>query len=123
MTDGFGAEGQPPRIPPDATLTINLELVSWKTVENVTDDGAVVKKILKKGEGYDKPREGARASLRYTGRLLDGTIFEERAEGNEHEIVVDEGEKMLKFIPCSWLLSGMHCRLCIFDCTKSDCFF
>lgn len=92
MVDGFGTEGQPPQVPSDATLVIDLEVVSWKTVENVTEDGAVVKKILRKGKGYDKPREGAKASIRYTGCLLDGTVFEERAEGNEHEIIVDEGE-------------------------------
>jgi FK506-binding protein 4/5 len=34
-------------------------LVSWKTVTEVTDDKKVIKKILKEGDGYDRPNEGA----------------------------------------------------------------
>lgn len=64
MTDGFGEKGKPASagdgaIPPNATLEINLELVSWKTVSEVTDDNKVMKKILKEGEGYERPNEGA----------------------------------------------------------------
>ncbi|KAK6163728.1 hypothetical protein DH2020_000592 [Rehmannia glutinosa] len=62
--DGFGEKGKPASsdegaVPPNATLNITLELVSWKTVSNVTDDKKVVKKILKEGEGYERPNEGA----------------------------------------------------------------
>ena len=62
--DGFGEKGKPAcgdygAIPPNATLAIDLELVSWKTVSNVTEDKKVVKKILKEGEGYERPNEGA----------------------------------------------------------------
>lgn len=64
LVDGFGEQGKPTSgdegaVPPNATLQITLELVSWKTVANVTDDKKVVKKILKEGEGYDRPNEGA----------------------------------------------------------------
>jgi len=64
-TDGFGEFGRPASdglqaaIPPNATLQIDLELVSWKTVVEVTDDRKVIKKILKEGEGYERPNEGA----------------------------------------------------------------
>jgi hypothetical protein len=40
-------------------LQITLELVSWKTVSEVTDDKKVIKKIVKEGEGYERPNEGA----------------------------------------------------------------
>jgi len=46
-----GAEGP---VPPNATLQITLELVSWKTVSEVIFD----KKVVKEGEGY-KCNEGA----------------------------------------------------------------
>ena len=64
FVDGFGEQGKPTSgnegaVPPNATLQITLELVSWKTVANVTDDKKVVKKILNEGEGYDRPNEGA----------------------------------------------------------------
>lgn len=46
-------------MPPNANLLINLELVSWKTVSDVTRDKKVLKKILKEGEGYERPNDGA----------------------------------------------------------------
>lgn len=63
--DGFGETGRPvsdgvqAAIPPNVTLQIDLELVSWKTMVEVTDDKKVIKKILKEGEGYERPNEGA----------------------------------------------------------------
>lgn len=77
---GFGEHGKPASgdegaVPPNATLQITLELVSWKTVSYVTDDKKVVKKILKEGEGYDRPNEGAIVKLKLIGKLEDGTVF------------------------------------------------
>ncbi|XP_057534692.1 peptidyl-prolyl cis-trans isomerase FKBP62-like [Amaranthus tricolor] len=77
---GFGEQGKPTSgnegaVPPNATLQITLELVSWKTVANVTDDKKVVKKILNEGEGYDRPNEGAVVKLKLIGKLQDGTVF------------------------------------------------
>lgn len=86
----FGKEGLKPGVPSDSELEIDLELVSWKKVEDVTDDGLIIRKVLKKGKSYDKPKEGATVTVRYTGRLQNGTVFEERGEGNEHSFVTDE---------------------------------
>ncbi|KAK9057909.1 hypothetical protein SSX86_022748 [Deinandra increscens subsp. villosa] len=62
--DGFGekgkqASGDEGGVPAIATLQITLELVSWKTVSDITKDRKVIKKILKEGEGYERPNEGA----------------------------------------------------------------
>jgi len=64
FVDGFGEKGKPAHdeegaVPPNATLQITLELVSWKTVSEVTEDKKIIKKILKEGEGYERPNEGA----------------------------------------------------------------
>ena len=64
FADGFGSGGKAPSgdvkaIPAEAVLEIELELVSWKVVEEVTDDKKVLKKILIQGEGYEKPNEGS----------------------------------------------------------------
>ncbi|XP_071701193.1 peptidyl-prolyl cis-trans isomerase FKBP62-like [Rutidosis leptorrhynchoides] len=77
---GFGengkqASGNEVGVPPNATLLITLELVSWKTVSNVTSDKKVVKKILKEGEGYERPNEGAVVQVKLVGKLQDGTVF------------------------------------------------
>lgn len=63
-SDAFGEKGRSAAgvegaVPPSAILHIELELVSWKTVTEVTDDKKVLKKILKEGEGYERPNEGA----------------------------------------------------------------
>ena len=65
FADAFGENGWEPAsgndrvVPPDTTLQITLELVSWKIVSEVTTDNKVSKKILKEGEGDDRPNDGA----------------------------------------------------------------
>uniref|UniRef100_A0A6N2JZR7 peptidylprolyl isomerase n=1 Tax=Salix viminalis TaxID=40686 RepID=A0A6N2JZR7_SALVM len=70
-------------IPPDSSLTIHLELVSWRSVTAVTDDKKVLKKIVKAGEGFDRPTEGSRVKVTYVGKLGDGTVFDRK--GTEKE--------------------------------------
>ncbi|XP_051113483.1 peptidyl-prolyl cis-trans isomerase FKBP62-like [Andrographis paniculata] len=89
---GFGERGRAASedegaIPENATLNIYLELVSWKTVSNVTDDKKVVKKILKEGEGYERPNDGAVVKLKLIGKLQDGTVFVKKGHSdNEDEL-------------------------------------
>jgi len=70
IADGFGEKGRPAAgeegdVPPNATLVIDLELVSWKTVTEIGDDKKILKKVLKEAEGYERPNEGA---------IVEGTI-------------------------------------------------
>ena len=91
---GFGEKGKPVSgsegaVPPNATLMIALELVSWKTVSEVTDDKKVIKKILKEGEGYERPNEGAVVKVKLIGKLESGTVFIKKGHG--------EGEVLFEF--------------------------
>lgn len=52
-------------VPPNATLQISLELVSWKSVAHITKDKKILKKILREGEGYDRP---------YNGTMVQGNM-------------------------------------------------
>lgn len=88
---GFGEAGRTPDVPPHSNLEVELELESWKKVEDVTDDGGVVKKTLVPSKEYKRPKEGAKAKIRYTATLADGSVFESHPEGLELEFVVDEG--------------------------------
>jgi FK506-binding protein 4/5 len=45
---------------------MGLELVLWKTVSDITKDMKVLKKILKEGEGYEQPNDGA---------MIQGTVL------------------------------------------------
>ncbi|KAL7081773.1 hypothetical protein ACP275_14G059200 [Erythranthe tilingii] len=87
---GFSEKGKPASgdvgaIPPNASLDIVLELVSWKTVSNVTDDKKVVKKILKDGEGYERPNDGTVVKLKLIGKLQDGTVFVKKGHEGDDE--------------------------------------
>ncbi|TQD98004.1 hypothetical protein C1H46_016368 [Malus baccata] len=93
---GFGEAGRPAigdegAVPPDATLEIALELVSWKTVSDVTKDKKVLKKTLKEGEGYERPNDGAVVKVKLVGKLPDGTIFTKKGHDDEpFEFKTDE---------------------------------
>ncbi|XP_015892215.1 peptidyl-prolyl cis-trans isomerase FKBP62 [Ziziphus jujuba] len=87
----FGEKGKPATgnegvVPPNATLQITLELVSWKTVTEVTDDKKVIKKILKEGEGYERPNDGTLVKVRLIGKLHDGTVFLKKGHGDGEDI-------------------------------------
>ncbi|XP_021273510.1 peptidyl-prolyl cis-trans isomerase FKBP62-like [Herrania umbratica] len=91
---GFGEKGKPATgaegaVPPNASVQITLELVSWKTVTEVTDDKKVIKKILKEGEGYERPNEGAVVQVKLIGKLQDGTVFLKKGH--------NEGEELFEF--------------------------
>ncbi|XP_027929377.1 peptidyl-prolyl cis-trans isomerase FKBP62-like [Vigna unguiculata] len=88
---GFGEKGKPAQaeegaVPPNASLEITLELVSWKTVTEVTDDKKVIKKILKEGEGYERPNEGASVKVKLIGKLQDGTTFLSKGHDEEEKL-------------------------------------
>ncbi|KAF2309622.1 hypothetical protein GH714_004324 [Hevea brasiliensis] len=90
----FGEEGKEASdgihpVPPNSVLNIDLELVSFKPVVDVTGDSKVFKKILKEGEGTLVANEGATVTISYTARLQDGTVFEKKGL---------DGEQPLQFI-------------------------
>ncbi|VAH31594.1 unnamed protein product [Triticum turgidum subsp. durum] len=86
---GFGEQGRPASevegaVPPNSTLHIDLELVSWKTVTLIGEDKRILKKVLKEGAGYERPNDGAVVSVRLIGKLDDGTVFTKKGhEGDE----------------------------------------
>jgi FK506-binding protein 4/5 len=96
--DGFGEKGRPAAgeegaVPPNATLLVDLELVSWKTVTEIGDDKKILKKVLKEGEGYERPNEGAVVKVKITGKLQDGTVFTKKGCDEEpFEFKTDEEE-------------------------------
>uniref|UniRef100_A0A6N2LE19 peptidylprolyl isomerase n=1 Tax=Salix viminalis TaxID=40686 RepID=A0A6N2LE19_SALVM len=96
---GFGEKGKPASgnegaVPPNANTQITLELVSWKTVTEVTDDKKVIKKILKEGDGYERPNEGAVVKVKLIGKLQDGTVFLKKGHDDNElfEFKTDEGK-------------------------------
>lgn len=71
----------PPTIPANATLKFDVELLSWENTQKVTEDKGVVKKIIKKGEGHNRPNENATVVVKYTAKVKEtGHVFEEHKE-------------------------------------------
>ncbi|WOL04409.1 70 kDa peptidyl-prolyl isomerase-like [Canna indica] len=94
---GFGEKGRPSSgdegaVPPNATLLVKLELVSWKSVTEIGDDKKIIKKILREGEGYDRPKEGAVVMVKLIGKLQDGTVFVKKGHDEQEpfEFKTDE---------------------------------
>ncbi|OAY51239.1 peptidyl-prolyl cis-trans isomerase FKBP62 [Manihot esculenta] len=106
---GFGENGRQAlgdegAVPPNATLEIMLEVVSWKSVTDVTKDKKVLKKTLKEGEGYERPKDGTTVQVKLIGKLHDGTIFVKKGHDEEpplefkidEELVIDGLDKAVK---------------------------
>ncbi|KAF7837062.1 70 kDa peptidyl-prolyl isomerase-like [Senna tora] len=97
FADAFGENGRPASgdegaVPCNALLQINLELVSWRTVSDITKDRKVLKKTLKEGEKYERPNDGSVVQVKLIGKLQDGTIFIKKGHDDEQpfEFKVDE---------------------------------
>ncbi|XP_048137658.1 70 kDa peptidyl-prolyl isomerase-like isoform X2 [Rhodamnia argentea] len=67
----------------DSNLVIQLKLIAWKSVVDVTGDTQVLKKIVRAGEGFDHPDEGSVVKVAYTGKFEDGSIFEKKGSTEE----------------------------------------
>ncbi|XP_059298086.1 70 kDa peptidyl-prolyl isomerase-like [Lycium ferocissimum] len=81
------------KLQPNSNMTIHLELISWKSVVDVTGEKKVLKKSIKVGEGYDHPNEGSLAKVVYIGKLQDGSVFERKGSDEQpFEYVCLEGQ-------------------------------
>ena len=73
-------------------------------------DGKVFKRVLAEGEGDAMPGGGDEVYVHYTGRLLDGTVFDSSVERNElFKFKLGEGQVMIAAnIPASLQSLFLH---------------
>lgn len=74
----YGKSGSGANIPPNAALKFNIELLRWEG-EDLTEakDSGVVKRCLRKGEGYLKPAVGSMVTVSVVG-THEGREFDSR---------------------------------------------
>ncbi|KAI4378433.1 hypothetical protein MLD38_015913 [Melastoma candidum] len=72
----------------DVDMVIQIELLSWKSVIDVTGDKRVIKKIVKAGEGFAHPKEGSAVKVVYTCRSKEGSILKECGSAEKPHLYV-----------------------------------
>jgi hypothetical protein len=75
--DGFGPGTNWPSVPVGNSIVLTVELVSWQSVEDVSEakDGTCRKRTLVPGEGWEKPRKNYAVTIDLEARLVeDGTV-------------------------------------------------
>ncbi|XP_051043074.1 peptidyl-prolyl cis-trans isomerase FKBP5 isoform X2 [Phodopus roborovskii] len=88
----YGSAGSLPKIPSNATLFFEIELLDFKG-EDLFEDSGIIRRIKRKGEGYSNPNEGATVAVHLEGRC-GGRVFDCRdvvfivGEGEDHDIPI-----------------------------------
>ncbi|ELK16591.1 FK506-binding protein 5 [Pteropus alecto] len=92
----YGSAGSIPKIPSNATLffeaSMCIELLDFKG-EDLFEDGGIIRRIKRKGEGYSNPNEGATVEIHLEGHC-GGKMFDCRdvifivGEGEDHDIPI-----------------------------------